>query len=276
MNALFRKGRCLDGRAWFRTTGWLGLALLGMILVSGAEMGPTGPTADLRSARLQAFFNAYGCPGPLHIEDYLRAADTYGIDYRLLPAVSVRESTCGRYQRKNNHWGWDSAKVGFVSVANGIEYIAHQLARGRYYHGKTLDQKLRMYNPNPRYAAEVRKLMREIEADQYNFRDDMVPTFRNRAPSPTKRLGGSGESVRDGAAAFAEELRYAIWPEATTIIGIGSFDALHQNLTIAANFRPFNAQEKFAVRERSKKSAADGRFELYKTLVKYDSGVGRE
>jgi hypothetical protein len=276
MNALFLKGRCLDGRAWFRTTGSLGLALLGMILVSGAELGPTGPTADLRSARLQAFFNAYGCPGQLHIEDYLRAADTYGIDYRLLPAVSVRESTCGRYQRKNNHWGWDSAKVGFVSVAKGIEYIAHQLARGRYYRGKTLDQKLRMYNPNPRYAAEVRKLMGEIEADQYNFRDDIVPTSRNRAPSPMKSLGGSGESVRHGAAAFAEELRYAIClPEATTIIGIGSLDVLHPNLTIAANFRPFNAQEMFAVRARSKKSPDDGRFELYKTSVKY-GGVGWE
>lgn len=137
-----------------------------MSFASGATINRPTAVSDARAVRLQEFFSAYRCPGPLHIAAYLRAADTYGIDYRLLPALSIRESTCGRHGRKNNHWGWDSARVGFASVSLGIQYVARQLARGRSYRGKTLDQKLRTYNPHPRYVAEVRKLMRQIQEDE--------------------------------------------------------------------------------------------------------------
>src|SRR5262249_16793643 len=104
-------------------------------------------------------------PAPFLTSEYVEAADTYSIDYRLLPAVSVRESTCGLYARLNNRWGWNSAKSGFITLAHGIQHIAHELALGKYYRGKTLDDKLHMYNPNPAYPGEIRKLMKEIEAD---------------------------------------------------------------------------------------------------------------
>lgn len=124
-----------------------------------------GPQSDRREVRLEAFFRAHDCPAPYHVHDYLRAADLNGIDYRILPAVSVRESTCGRHARMNNRWGWDSARSGFESVARGIHYIAHELAQGRYYRGKTLDQKLHAYNPNPGYVHEVKQLMNQIDGD---------------------------------------------------------------------------------------------------------------
>jgi len=95
----------------------------------------------------------------------LAAADIYEIDYRLLPALSVRESTCGQHARLNNRWGWDSARTGFRSLAHGVHYIARQLALGRSYRGKTLDEKLHAYNPNPQYPREVHKLMQEIDSD---------------------------------------------------------------------------------------------------------------
>ncbi len=120
---------------------------------------------DQRAPKLEAFFRAHDCPAPYHVHDYLRAADLNGIDYRILPAVSVRESTCGKHARMNNRWGWDSARTGFESVARGIHYIAHELAQGRYYRGKSLDQKLHAYNPTPHYAHEVKRLMNEIDGD---------------------------------------------------------------------------------------------------------------
>jgi hypothetical protein len=164
MIAPFRKGRCLDGRAFFRLCGVVLLASLALRPAAAAE--PARTVSDARARRLQAFFEAHRCPGPWHIADYLRAADTYGIDYRLLPALSLRESTCGRYARANNRWGWNSAKTGFTSVRAGIDSIARELALGGSYRGKTLDGKLRAYNPNPLYAVQVRKLMREIDADE--------------------------------------------------------------------------------------------------------------
>jgi hypothetical protein len=124
------------------------------------------PPKDTRIERLESFFRAHHCPAPHFTGEYLAAADNYSIDYRLLPAVSVRESTCGLHARLNNRWGWDSARTGFDSVARGIHYVMRQLAWARPYKGKTMEEKLRTYNPTPRYAGEVLKLMREIGSDE--------------------------------------------------------------------------------------------------------------
>jgi hypothetical protein len=118
---------------------------------------------DNRYDRLETFFQSFGCPTPHYVSEYLGAADSYAIDYRLLPAISVLESTCGIYQRLNNRWGWDSARQGFSSFRAGLQYIARQLSEGRFYKNKPLEEKVRMYNPNPQYALQVRKLMLKID-----------------------------------------------------------------------------------------------------------------
>jgi hypothetical protein len=118
---------------------------------------------DTRYDRLESFFQSFGCPTPHYVSEYLGAADSYTIDYRLLPAISVLESTCGIYQRLNNRWGWDSARKGFSSFRAGLQYIARQLSEGRFYKNKSLDEKVRMYNPNPQYARQVKKLMLKID-----------------------------------------------------------------------------------------------------------------
>ena len=124
---------------------------------------PIPASHDPRGAHLEAFFKAYGCPAPLHINDYLRAADLHALDYRILPAISLVESTCGAFERMNNRWGWDSAQTGFPSVPAGIEFISEQLAEGSPYKGKTLQEKLYTYNPYPQYVRQVERLMRQIE-----------------------------------------------------------------------------------------------------------------
>src|SRR5579872_5500933 len=145
---------------------WLAIVLLGTSasVLSSADVFSAGDL-DSRAFKLTSFFKAHQCPQPYHAEDYVHAADMYSVDYRLLPAVSVRESTCGVYQRGNNFWGWDSARTGFESVTRGIHFILRQLAWGRYYRGKSLDEKIHVYNPNPQYVREVRELMRQIDSD---------------------------------------------------------------------------------------------------------------
>ncbi len=142
---------------------WI-LAIL-IALPATGNAPPRAQEAAQKAQKLQAFFEAHGCPRPFHAEDYVAAADLYGIDYRLLPAVSVRESTCGVYAHRNNRWGWASLRVGFRSVARGIHYISSQLAFGRYYRGKDVDGILHTYNPNPHYVRQVRHLMEEIDGD---------------------------------------------------------------------------------------------------------------
>ncbi len=118
---------------------------------------------DPRIARLESFFHSYNCPAPYHVSDYLRAADDYQLDYRLLPAISIRETQCGIAETENNHWGFRNGQHSFPSVEDGIKFMAHRLAEHVYYKGKTLQQKLFMYNPRPAYPDEVTRIMRRIE-----------------------------------------------------------------------------------------------------------------
>jgi len=136
---------------------------LGVAACAAIASDNTLPVPDPRTERLEAFFKAYDCPAPLHVEAYLRAADSHAIDYRLLPAISLVESTCGAFEKMNNRWGWDSAQSGFRSVPDGIEYISAQLAENPRYKGKSVPEKLYTYNPYPQYVRQVQRLMREIE-----------------------------------------------------------------------------------------------------------------
>lgn len=119
---------------------------------------------DPRVTRLERFFQHYNCPAPYHVSEYLRASDGYDLDYRLLPAISVRESQCGLTERlPNNHWGYHPGRQSFPSVEAGIDYVARQLAQNRYYRGKSLPDKLFVYNPRRAYPNEVQRIMRQIE-----------------------------------------------------------------------------------------------------------------
>jgi uncharacterized protein len=90
-----------------------------------------------------------------------------------------------------------------------------------------------------------------------------------------KPIGGHGEPVRNGIFTADELLRYAMsLPVATTISGVSDLPILEQNLKIAQSFTPFSDAEMDALRERAK-PYGDGRFELYKTSIKFDNPEAR-
>jgi len=118
-----------------------------------------------------------------------------------------------------------------------------------------------------------------LDATFRSFETHVLPELQKRgiAPLGMKSMGGSGEMIRKGAVTPAEALRYAMsLPVATTISGINSIDVLHQNLEVARGFQPMPAAEMSSLRQRSRMYAADGRYELFKTSVKYDGKIGRE
>jgi hypothetical protein len=119
-------------------------------------------TPDARVLRLERFFSRYQCPDPQHVFAYLRAADRYRLDYRILPAISFRETTCGLTEARNNRWGYHPG-LGFSTVEEGIDYVARQLAQSPKYKGKTLRDKLYTYNPRPKYPGEIQSIMRDID-----------------------------------------------------------------------------------------------------------------
>jgi len=146
---------------------WAAVACLAVCATSTADMPPAliirYPAPDPRAARLERFFHNYHCPPPYHVTEYLRAADDYNLDYRLLPAVSLRETTCGEAETDNNFWGFHPGRQTFPSVEAGIAFMARRLAKGTYYRGKTTQEKLAAYNPRPAYLDQVLRIMSKIE-----------------------------------------------------------------------------------------------------------------
>ena len=118
-------------------------------------------------ANLVRFFDHYHCPQINYdlIGQYIAVADKYQLPYTLLPSISLQESTCFEHYRLNNAWGWASARTGFQSPGDGIEFISNQLANGKYYAGKTIEQKLVSYN-SLQYAKRVEQIMQEIETQR--------------------------------------------------------------------------------------------------------------
>jgi len=102
-------------------------------------------------------------------------AEKNGLDWRLLPAIAVRESTGGKNdcdRVKNNPFGWGSCKIGFDSIEEAITTVAKNLGGNNpstayHYDNKTTIQILHAYNPPsivPRYAEQVIFIMNMIGA----------------------------------------------------------------------------------------------------------------
>ena len=101
------------------------------------------------------------------------AAEDNDLDWRLLPAIAVRESTGGKndcIRVPNNAFGWGSCKIGFKTVEEAIDTVARNLGgnnpkTARHYDNKTTKQILHAYNPPsviPRYAEQVMSIMDAI------------------------------------------------------------------------------------------------------------------
>lgn len=100
-------------------------------------------------------------------------AEKNNLDWRLISAIAVRESTGGKFECKkvkNNPFGWASCKVGFSSNEEAIEVIALNLGgnnpnTAKHYEGKNTEQILHAYNPPyvvRHYVSQVMSIMNAI------------------------------------------------------------------------------------------------------------------
>jgi hypothetical protein len=129
------------------------------------QPNPTVDHNDPRLSRLEQFFADRGCPLQEAAADFLIAADQNHLDWRLLPSISMIESSGGKDFKNNNVFGWDSNQS-FPSVRAGIHFVASKLAKSQLYRGKDLNRKLQVYNPLPGYVARVKAVMHDLDGDE--------------------------------------------------------------------------------------------------------------
>jgi len=97
---------------------------------------------DSRIAVLEKFFEKYNSPLKGHADTFVKTAEKYNIDYKLLPAISCMESTCGKRMLPNtyNPFGWGIYGKNFIAFKNfdeAIETVGAGLNKG--YFAKGLD-----------------------------------------------------------------------------------------------------------------------------------------
>jgi predicted aldo/keto reductase-like oxidoreductase len=116
----------------------------------------------------------------------------------------------------------------------------------------------------------------------YNYRSFQrqvlpVAVERGMAVFGMKSMGGSGEMISSGALTPTEALTFAMSLPgvSTTISGMDSMEVLDQNLKILQNFKPLTTQQIEVLQEYGKQFN-DGRYELFKSTVKYDGDLGRQ
>lgn len=125
---------------------------------------------DLREAKAKAidtYFKERSMPLEGTGMTFVLVAEKYGLDWRLLPAIGVRESSGGKAACRYNAFGWGSCKLhNFHSYEEAIESVGKNLggankATARYYAGKSTEDKLYYYNGTvePLYPSEVIAIM---------------------------------------------------------------------------------------------------------------------
>ena len=122
--------------------------------------------ADLRHAILRKFLKANHSPDQEYTELLIAEADTYGLDWRLLPSLSLVETGGGRTAKGNNLFGWANGKMSFNTIGEAIHTVAQALSGGKAYRGKNIDSLLLTYNQSPDYRVMVLDIMRQISPRQ--------------------------------------------------------------------------------------------------------------
>jgi hypothetical protein len=126
-----------------------------------------------KAGAIDAYFAEHDMPLEGMGMKMVEEAEKNDLDWRLLPAIAVRESTGGKFDCKkaeNNPFGWGSCKISFKSEEEAIETVAINLGgnnsnTAHHYDNKTVKEILQAYNPPsivPKYANQVMSIMDKI------------------------------------------------------------------------------------------------------------------
>ncbi len=122
---------------------------------------PVAP--DPRTMRLKRFFSSLHCPVVNMAEDFIHAADDNHLDWRLLPSISVIESSGGKAYINNNIFGWGTGgPLPFPSIRAGLNTVAFKLGQSSLYRNRDILGKLKIYNPDENYPYRVMSVMNRI------------------------------------------------------------------------------------------------------------------
>lgn len=140
---------------------------------------------DPRAEKIDAYFAQWDLPLAGHGKGMIEAADKYGIDWRLLPALAMLETTGGKNLcgdgTNQNAFGFGSCQIHFSTFEASFEAVAKTISgngknTSHLYKGKSVEGILEVYNPpntpgmTVGYHKKALRVMSEIENMQVDIR----------------------------------------------------------------------------------------------------------
>ena len=147
----------------------LAVSLTPVMNAPAQDLRPEADVEDTRMQRIRSFFRKRKCPAQRYAAEFVLAADRHRLDWRLLPSLALIESSGGKVFSNNNIFGWDSCRHRFPTVQAGIDIVAERLANSPLYRGKSVDDKLKVYNAKPHYRMAVKRVMQQLEMEPAGF-----------------------------------------------------------------------------------------------------------
>jgi hypothetical protein len=130
---------------------------------------PATSIYDERPDRIDAYFTKHTAPLAGYGQTFVTAADSCGMDWRLLPAIAMQESSGGKRMIHNNPFGWGGGKIPFESFEDAIIQVGAHVcgtvpSTARWYNTTSTQEKLHWYNGtvSPTYPAKVQWIMEQI------------------------------------------------------------------------------------------------------------------
>ncbi len=164
----------------------LNIPSLGLFSDNIEEKSEEEKILEIKAAAIDKYFADRSLPLEGYGRKMVLEAEENDIDWRLLPAIAMRESTGGKFacggklSSEWNPWGWNSCKgKGFSSMEESIEKMAQHLGGNhpktkQWYADKTTVQILRTYNPPSvvaKYADQVVKIMNTISEQNIEIKN---------------------------------------------------------------------------------------------------------
>lgn len=122
---------------------------------------------DERAKVLADYFTSYNSPFQYQAQDFIDAADAYGVDWKLVPAIAGVESTFGKESYGFNAWGWGiygDNTLDFKSWRDGIYTVTAGLKKGYIDKGLTDPYSMnKAYAASPAWGRKVSYFINDLE-----------------------------------------------------------------------------------------------------------------
>jgi len=122
---------------------------------------------DYRVAVLENYLDEHDSPLADYADEFVASADKYGLDWRLVPAITGVESTFGKQIPENsfNAYGWANGDYRFDSWEDSIDHVSMTLKTKYVDRGApTLAKIARRYAPpSTTWAGKVKYFVTKID-----------------------------------------------------------------------------------------------------------------